>query len=265
VSPPTQERGDARLQWRSDDEFEIDGVAYACRPIDGVFPSTADRFCLRKPPELVRRIERMLADLQPRTIVEVGVFQGGSTGLLAQAGRPEKLVCIDNEHRKAALEGMLEAQRLTDVVKPHWGVDQADVPRVREILAAEIGSSPIDLVIDDASHLLEPTRATFDTVFPLLRPGALYVIEDWSWAHGAFNAWPDVTPLTPLVFELTIAAAHQPEVVARVDIDQEWAVVTRGPAELGRDFKLIDQVGEFGLRLLPETTAAPAPGSADVG
>ncbi len=118
------------------------------------------------------------------------------------------------------------------VVKPHWGVDQADVERVGGILDAEIGKTPIDLVIDDASHLLEPTRATFDAVFPRLRPGALYVIEDWSWAHGAFNAWPDVTPLTPLVFELIIAAAHAPDVVARVDVDQEWTVVTRGPAEL---------------------------------
>ncbi len=265
VSHRTRGRHEARLQWRSDDEFEIDGVAYACRPIDGVFPSSAERFCLRKPPELVRRIERLLADLQPRTIVEVGVFQGGSTGLLAQAGRPEKLVCIDNEHRKGALQGMLRTHELTGVVKPYWGIDQADVPRVREILAAEIGSTPIDLVIDDASHLLEPTRATFDTIFPQLRPRALYVIEDWSWAHGAFNAWPDVTPLTPLIFELIIAAAHRPEVITRVDVDQEWAVITRGPAELGADFTLRDQVGEFGLRLLPDATPSPSPGGSDVG
>ena len=38
---------------------------------------------------------------------------------------------------------------------------------------------PLDLVIDDASHLYGPTMASFEVLFPRLRPGGLYVIEDW--------------------------------------------------------------------------------------
>lgn len=34
-------------------------------------------------------------------------------------------------------------------------------------------------MIDDASHLLTPSTATFNPLFPRLRPG-LSVIEDWS-------------------------------------------------------------------------------------
>jgi hypothetical protein len=46
-------------------------------------------------------------------------------------------------------------------------------------------SAPLDLVIDDASHIYGPTKASFQALFPLLRPGGLYLIEDWAWAH-----WP---------------------------------------------------------------------------
>ena len=41
----------------------------------------------------------------------------------------------------------------------------------------------LDLVIDDASHLYELTRARFVTLFPLLQPGGMYIVEDWAWSH----------------------------------------------------------------------------------
>jgi hypothetical protein len=37
--------------------------------------------------------------------------------------------------------------------------------------------------VDDASHTYEETRTSFEFLFPLLSPGGIYVIEDWSWAH----------------------------------------------------------------------------------
>src|SRR4029077_11377083 len=37
----------------------------------------------------------------------------------------------------------------------------------------------IDVVIDDASHLYGPTRRSFEILFPLLKPGGAYIIEDW--------------------------------------------------------------------------------------
>ena len=36
-------------------------------------------------------------------------------------------------------------------------------------------------MIDDGSHLLEETRACFETLFPRLRKGGLYMLEDWNW------------------------------------------------------------------------------------
>jgi hypothetical protein len=38
-----------RLAWIAEEEFRIDDVADACRLFTDLFPSTGERFCLRKP------------------------------------------------------------------------------------------------------------------------------------------------------------------------------------------------------------------------
>jgi hypothetical protein len=54
------------------------------------------------------------------------------------------------------------------------------------------------------------TKKSFETLFPLLRPGGLYIIEDWAWGHWqAFQAsdhpWSYEVPLTKLIFEIVAA------------------------------------------------------------
>jgi hypothetical protein len=82
------------------------------------------------------------------------------------------------------LSDLLERRGLADRVSLHWGVDQADKPRIARIIDDAFQAEPLDLVIDDASHLYGPTVATFDVLFPRLRPGGRYVVEDWSCDHG---------------------------------------------------------------------------------
>ena len=89
------------------------------------------------------------------------------------------------------IEGLaefIEARGLADRVRPYYGVNQADRGRLTELTVHEFGAEPLDLVIDDASHLLEETRSSFETLFPRLRPGGLYVIEDWPAHHRYVDA-----------------------------------------------------------------------------
>lgn len=53
--------------------------------------------------------------------------------------------------------------------------DQNDAAFLRE-LAERCG--PFDLVIDDGSHISEHVRTSFETLFPYVRPGGYYTIED---------------------------------------------------------------------------------------
>jgi hypothetical protein len=47
----------------------------------------------------------------------------------------------------------------------------------------------IDLVIEDASHIGYLSKITFDIVFPFLKSGGAYFIEDWG--TGYWDSWID--------------------------------------------------------------------------
>ncbi|MCH7790602.1 MAG: class I SAM-dependent methyltransferase [Acidobacteria bacterium] len=133
---------------------------------------------------LIEQLDDLLAQIEPRRIVELGIFRGGGVALMAAITQPEKLVAIElNAEREAVLDNYLSRAQLRETVVPYYGVDQGD-PEVAEILDVEFGpDAQLDLVIDDASHLYEPSRRSFDMIFPRLRPGGVYVIEDWAAQH----------------------------------------------------------------------------------
>ena len=53
-----------------------------------------------------------------------------------------------------------------------------------------------DLVVDDASHIGSLTLATFALLWPLVKPGGFYVVEDWAdpWVFPNWARWPDLRP-----------------------------------------------------------------------
>jgi SAM-dependent methyltransferase len=218
------------ITWQSDTDLVVDGTSFHLTPgRQARFTSRADRFCLVKPRDLVERYVRLVDEHAPSRMVELGVLQGGSTALLALVARPEKLVAFElSPTRVDALDELLRAHDLAERVIPSYGVDQADGGSMRAILDREFGDQPLDVVIDDASHLVEPTESAFNVLFPRLRPGGLYIIEDWAWAHVLFGAhWPEQEPLTTFVFE-AIATLPQPRgLIEDIHIDRHWAVIRR--------------------------------------
>lgn len=55
-------------------------------------------------------------------------------------------------------------------------------PALIDRIAADAG--PFDVVIDDASHLSSLTIRSFELLWPMLKPGGLYIVED---THGAYH------------------------------------------------------------------------------
>jgi predicted O-methyltransferase YrrM len=243
--------------WRADDVLEISGVQFVSRPVGHRFMSTRNRFCLVKRPPLVAAYLDLLADLRPAGIVELGVYQGGSCALMALAGEPELLVAVElSEERIPALDALIAERGLGESVHVHHGVDQADAATLRQVVDQHCGPRQLDLVVDDASHLVGPSRTSFNTLFPYLRPGGVYIIEDWSWAHvGWGTARPDETPLTQLVFEITMALPSRPGLISELRIDRDWALVVRGDADLDPGaFDISQCYSERGRALLAPPT-----------
>ncbi len=46
----------------------------------------------------------------------------------------------------------------------------------------------VDIIIDDASHASHHQQNAFVTLFPKLRSGGLYIIEDLRWQRPAYEA-----------------------------------------------------------------------------
>lgn len=110
----------------------------------------------------------------------------------------------------------------------------------------------LDLVIDDASHRVDLTRASFNVLFPYVRPGGVFIIEDWGWAHTTYSArLPGETPLTKLVFEIVMACPSTPGLIADVTVDRDWTLVRRGPLEVDPDhFDIAACISDRGRALL---------------
>lgn len=183
-------------------------------------------------------------DFVPRRIVELGIWDGGSVAFWFEYFDPERLVAVDLQRRAdRPYFARWAARRAGDRVRTHWATDQADRSRLREIVATE-HDGELDLVIDDASHLYAETLSSFETLFPLLRPGGLFVIEDWNWGH-----WPDhydlgPVPLTRLACELVEALGTSSGPIAGIDVRPDFLVVERGPEALGTDgsFRLDERI-----------------------
>jgi predicted O-methyltransferase YrrM len=240
------------------DHFTVDGVEFVCDYRQG---SKVDRFFIVKDPRFVDGYRELCHEFRGANVVELGIAEGGSAALIALLAEPAKLVAIDLDSEPVrALSEFIELRKLEQIVKPYYGTDQTDRGALTEIVGREIGLGNIDLVIDDASHQLEATRASFETLFPLLRPGGLYVIEDWNADH-AFrdaivsqlrastpeqrSAWTKVSgdapvepvaatrPLTDLGVDLMLARASEAsELVGDVHFGRFSMSVRRGPAEI---------------------------------
>jgi predicted O-methyltransferase YrrM len=205
-----------------------------------------DELILIKPRWELERYVELVETLRPRRIVELGIWLGGSVAFLALLANPEKHVAIDirpDAGQKFAT--WLESHK--DAVRPYFRVDQADAAKLRTIMTDEFADDPLDLVIDDASHLLGPTRTSFNALFPLLRRGGVYVIEDWVGVHEFERAagqdpaveervrrkaaeladrWEQMT-LTRLVFEIVLASACT-DLVDDISIRRHSVTVTKG-------------------------------------
>jgi cephalosporin hydroxylase len=249
-----------RLVWKQD-RVLLDDIVFRLEEFkDSTWELGEECFRLHKAKRIFDQYDlfwRTVPEFRPRRMMEIGIFDGGSVAFWNEFFTPDKFVAIDLASRgdSSYFRKYVATRGLEAKIKTYWNTDQTDVARLRLITETEF-DGPLDLVIDDASHLYAPTKTTFETLFPALRPGALYVIEDWSW-----GCWPglplDFMPhgseLPRLVNELTNAAGsmapflvgargtHTIEpLLSAVHVYPDFVVVERGPAVLpaSNDFAL---------------------------
>jgi len=204
--------------------------------------STCDQFFLYKPAWLVKKYMKILDAIPTKNVMEIGILKGGSSAFYHAYCNPEKLVAIEYQDQPvAALQEYIKKKKCLNKLKPYYGVNQAD-ERVKDILKDEFPNRDIDVVVDDASHMYEETKRSFNMIFPYIRKGGMYIIEDWSWAHAphdlwqkADGKWSDKPALTNLIFEIIMACNGPTEIIDEVIIDKNNAFIKKGHDRAGVD------------------------------
>jgi limonene-1,2-epoxide hydrolase len=104
---------------------------------------------------------------RPVTVVEFGVFHGGSLQMWRDYFGPQ-----------ARIVGVDINPRLTDIGEPGIEIvigDQSDRGFLRD-LAARVG--PIDILIDDGGHTMAQQITTVEEMFGAVRPDGVLLVED---------------------------------------------------------------------------------------
>ena len=221
-------------------------------------------FAFHKVRELVAQYESFFAarkTFRPQNILELGLWDGGSAAFWFECFQPRKHVGIDLQGRGDSeyFRHYISSRGLSARLKTYWETNQADTPKLRSIVSREF-DGPLDLLIDDASHFYHPTKSSFECLFPLLRPGGLYIIEDWAWEHwkeldSPGHPWADEEGLTNLVCELVQATGTSTALIQSLTTYQGFTVVERGEADMmgQEDFRLEHHIWR---RPTPEKTGA---------
>lgn len=100
-------------------------------------------------------------------VLEFGVSHGGSLQMWKHYfGREARIIGVDiNPECKHAAEGQVEIY-----------IGSQEDPEFLRKLLKKIG--PVDIVIDDGGHTTKQQLTTFDVVYPSVRTGGIYLVED---------------------------------------------------------------------------------------
>lgn len=198
-------------------------------------PSDDEAMSLLKDPSFVLAYLGALKDLKVKNILEVGIFDGGSSVFFWSLFRVKKMCCIDLKDSVPHLEKYISEQALDRSLSLWLGVDQGDQEKIRSVIKKDFCGDPIDLIIDDACHLYHPSKKLFETTFPSLRCGGFYVLEDWK-ANLAFpnlgGGNPDRPTLHQLAYEITVFSMYNPDVIASVRYLHNFVIFERGSAPI---------------------------------
>lgn len=123
------------------------------------------------------KYDRLLADRRStcRSLLEIGVGHGQSLRMWADYF-PEALI-----HGADIEPSFRTCEAYSPRIRFHV-LDQGNAAQ----LQALAGFAPFDLVVDDGNHWWREQIVSFQALFPLVRPGGIYLVEDTCTSY-----WPE--------------------------------------------------------------------------
>lgn len=225
------------MEWLDEYHFTVNGVHFELSTDYDPRTTLHPLRILRDVNQLLY-MDRICNQLDPKVIVEMGFFDGGSTIFYLERYQAERVLALDIRWNVAALDDALARGAYGERLLVGYGVSQDDEAALAEHIR-RLENRPIDLIIDDASHMLNLSIATFEILFPHVRKGGVYILEDWGWAHQSgtqpgdpyFEHYRPQKPLSNLAFMIQMAMVSHPGLISRVEVVPSAVIVHRGEAD----------------------------------
>ncbi len=118
--------------------------------------------------------ERFFAELRtkPISLLEIGVFEGRSLRMWAEYFPNGRIVGVDLDPSAAKHA----AERIL--------IEIADQSNVADLVNLGIAYGPFDIVVDDGSHLWDHQITTLQYLYPFVKAGGFFVLEDLHTSYG---------------------------------------------------------------------------------
>jgi len=199
-------------------------------------------------PHYLRNYEEYFRPLvdQPVRLLELGIYKGGSLRLWRDYFQKGLIVGLDRQ--------AIKIEDPSGRIRTYEGTQQDT--NLLDRIGHENAPEGFDVIIDDCSHVGELTRISFWHLFDRhLKPGGLYVIEDWGtgywrrWFDGvSYDYRPDIR-FRPVPFKLTSAISRLQKKTGRVPLVSGLLEMSKRAINRGRfyshDYGLVGFVKEL--------------------
>ena len=109
------------------------------------------------------------------TILEIGVFNGASLRTWEEYFPKAKIIGVDI----VPASRWHERNRVT--------IELADQSNVEHLTRLAMKHGPFDIIIEDGSHMWEHQITSLRTLFPFLKDGGIYIVEDLQTNYGSMQ------------------------------------------------------------------------------
>lgn len=106
------------------------------------------------------------------TVLEIGVLNGASLKTWEEYFANSKIIGVDIKPKSKSYA--------TDRVS----IEIADQSNLQDLINICVKYGPFDIVIEDGSHLCEHQITSLKTIFPFVKEGGIYIVEDLQTNYG---------------------------------------------------------------------------------
>ncbi|MCR8560830.1 class I SAM-dependent methyltransferase [Mucilaginibacter sp. BJC16-A38] len=139
-----------------------------------------------KPPKLAQLLYRLVADLKPRNIIELGTCLGITTLYLQKAAPGAKVYTLEGCPETAGVAKQTLKKGEINNVEPVVGNFDDTLPGVINSL------DELDFVFVDGNHQKNATLNYFEWCLPKVHEDTMLIFDDIYWSPGMKEAWAQI-------------------------------------------------------------------------